>query len=106
MPTIRLSVPETASKGEIIEIKAMIQHPMETGYRRGQKGEVIERDIIKFFECQYNGELVFSSEFFPGIAANPFLTFYVRAEKTGELTFKWTDQDGTRWSDSASLTVS
>ncbi len=105
MPTIRLSVPDTAKKNEVIEIKAMIQHPMETGYRRGQKGEVIERDIIKFFECHYDDKLVFSSEFFPGIAANPFLTFYVRAEKTGELKFKWTDQTGQSWSDSATLTV-
>ena len=106
MPTIRLSVPSEARKGEVIEIKAMIQHAMETGYRRGQKGEVIERDIIKFFECSFDGKPVFSSEFFPGIAANPFLTFYYRAEKSGELTFQWTDQTGKRWSDTATLTVS
>ncbi|MAK62065.1 MAG: thiosulfate oxidation carrier complex protein SoxZ [Ponticaulis sp.] len=105
MPTIRLSIPESARKNEVIEIKAMIQHPMETGYRRGMKGEVIERDLIKFFKCTYNDKLIFSSEFFPGIAANPFLTFYAKAEETGELNFSWTDQNGVRWNETRTLTV-
>ena len=105
MANIRLSVPDTAKKGEVIEIKAMIQHPMETGYRRGMKGEVIERDLIKFFECTYNGDLIFSSEFHPGIAANPFMTFHARAEDSGEFTFKWTDQRGQSWSETTSIEV-
>ena len=79
---------------------------METGYRRGMKGEVIERDIIRLFECRYNDELVFSGEYFPGIAANPFITFHVRASETGDISLKWTDQSGQSWSETARLTVS
>jgi len=102
---IRLAVPSTAAAGEIMEIKALIRHPMESGHRRGARGEVIERDIITRFECHYDGALVFAADYHPGIAANPLITFYVRAAKSGELVFEWTDQHGQSWSDTAALTV-
>ena len=105
MATIRIAAPDTASKGEVIELKALIQHPMETGYRSNARGENISRDIITRFECRYNDEVVFASDFQPGMAANPILTFYTRATETGTLEFVWTDQDGQSWSQSHSLTV-
>ena len=105
MATIRIAAPDTASKDEVIELKALIQHPMETGYRSNARGENIPRDIITRFECRYNGEVVFASDFQPGMAANPILTFYTRATETGTLEFVWTDQDGQRWSQSHALTV-
>eukprot|EP00439_Symbiodinium_sp_Y106_P089636 s1_g2172.t1 len=103
MASIRISVPKTAQAGEILELKALIQHPMESGFRRGSRGEVIERDIITRFECRYDGELVFEAEFFPAVAANPLLTFHTRAIKSGTLEFRWTDQDGTSWSETADI---
>lgn len=105
MANIRLAVPDTATQGEVIEIKALIQHPMESGFRRGSRGEVIERNIITAFECQYEGETVFSATFHPAIAANPILTFNLVATQTGTLTFTWTDQHGESWSDQAAITV-
>ncbi len=105
MASIRLAVPETAAAGEVIEVKALIRHPMESGYRRGSRGEVIERDIITRFECHYLGEQVFAADFHPGIAANPLLTFYVRASRSGEMKFQWTDQHGASWSETSLLTV-
>lgn len=105
MTSIRLAVPKTAAKDEIIEIKALIQHPMESGFRRGSRGEVIERDIITRFECLYEDETVFEAEFFPAVAANPFLTFYTRATQSGQLRFRWTDQNGEIWSDTADIEV-
>ena len=106
MASIRLSVPETAAPGETIELKALIRHPMESGHRRGSRGEVIERDIITRFECRYLGEQVFAADFHPGIAANPLLTFYLRASRSGDIEFTWTDQHGQSWSETAALTVS
>lgn len=103
--SIRISAPDTASKNEVIELKALIQHPMETGYRRNNRGEIIERDIITTFECTYDGDTVFQATFHPGIAANPFLTFYTRATRSGTLEFRWTDQNGQSWSETHSLTV-
>ncbi len=105
MASIRLAVPDAAKVGEVIEIKALIRHPMESGHRRGARGEVIERDIITRFECRYLDELVFAADFHPGIAANPLLTFYVRASNSGTLDFTWTDQHGTAWSETSALTV-
>lgn len=106
MSGIRLAVPETATKDEIVEIKALIRHPMESGFRRGSRGEVIPRDIITRFECDLNGELVFASDFHPAVAANPLITFHMRASKSGDLTFRWTDQNGQVWSETASILVS
>jgi sulfur-oxidizing protein SoxZ len=106
MANIRLAVPKTASRGEIIEIKALIQHPMESGFRRGPRGEVIAREIITRFECIYNDTLVFAADFHPATAANPILTFHTRATESGDLVFQWTDQNGLSWSDRSAITVS
>ena len=105
MASVRLAVPSTAAKGEVIEIKALIQHAMESGFRRGSRGEVIERDIITRFECRYNGALVFAADFHPAIAANPLMTFHARADESGVFDFTWTDQNGEVWQDSAEITV-
>ena len=105
MTGIRLSVPETASRGEVVEIKALIRHPMESGFRRGSRGEVIPREIITRFECDLDGTLVFASDFHPAIAANPLISFHVKATQSGVLTFRWTDQNGEVWSDTATMTV-
>lgn len=78
---------------------------METGYRRGSRGEEIARNIITRFECRYNGEVVFASDFQPGIAANPFVSFFTRASESGTLDFSWTGEHGESWSESHALTV-
>src|SRR5215471_6100864 len=71
MARVLINLPESAKRGEVIEIKTLIQHPMETGYRLDSNGARIPRDIINRFRCTYNGEDVFRAELFPAIAANP-----------------------------------
>ena len=105
MTGIRISVPETAAAGEIIDVRVMIQHPMESGFRRDNRGGAIPRDIITRFECTYAGETVFTADFHPAIAANPLLSFHTRAVESGVLEFRWTDQDGQVWQDTAEITV-
>ncbi|MDP6953269.1 MAG: thiosulfate oxidation carrier complex protein SoxZ [Alphaproteobacteria bacterium] len=105
MTKIRLAVPETASAGEVIEIKTLIAHPMETGFRRDAVGKAIPRNIITDFLCLYNGEEIFRAAFHPAVAANPYLTFYTTATESGELVFVWTDQYGERFSASATIAV-
>lgn len=105
MAGIRISAPDTVSTGEIIELKALIQHDMESGFRRGARGEVLERNIITLFECLYDDTRVFQADFHPAIAANPFLSFFTRATHSGTLTFRWTDQHGEVWSDTHELIV-
>ncbi len=101
-----IKVPGTAQRGEAIEIKTLIAHPMETGYRVGLNGAMLPRDIITRFVCTYNGIEVFSADFSPAIAANPFLTFYTLAEESGTITFRWTGDNGFSASESAEITVS
>jgi len=105
MRTARIVMPKTAKKGEIIEIKTLVTHPMETGYRRDDMGKAIPRDIITLLTVQYAGEEVFRMDMFPGVAANPFAAFTTIATETGELVFTWTDEKGDAHVEKAMLTV-
>jgi sulfur-oxidizing protein SoxZ len=100
-----IHVPAKANRGEIIEIKALISHIMETGYRIGITGQPIPRDIIDDFVCTYDGEEVFRAKFYPAIAANPFMSFYTVATESGTMVFSWTDQHGETQVQTAAITV-
>jgi sulfur-oxidizing protein SoxZ len=100
-----VNVPKTASRGEIIEIRAMIAHPMETGYRAGANGTAVPRNIINRFACVYDGEEIFSAELFPAISANPFIAFTTIATASGLIRFAWTGDDGRTETASAEITV-
>lgn len=105
-PKPRVRVPKTASKGEIIEIKTLISHPMETGLRKDRKtGDLIPRKIINKFVCSYNGNEVFSADLHPAISANPYMSFFVKVEQSGEMEFKWVDDDGSVYSEKSKVTV-
>lgn len=100
-----INVPKTARAGEVVEIKALIAHPMETGYRTGPAGRVLPRDIIRRFTCVYDGEVVFSADLHPAVAANPFIAFTTTATVTGTLTFTWEGDNGFSQTETATLTV-
>jgi sulfur-oxidizing protein SoxZ len=100
-----INVPPTAKRGQVIEIKALISHPMETGYRTGPDGSLVPRDIIQRFACTYNGEEIFSVDLFPAIAANPFFSFTTVATETGLLAFRWLDDHGQAQLETAKITV-
>jgi sulfur-oxidizing protein SoxZ len=101
-----VQVPATARGGEVVEIKALVAHRMETGFRRTQLGEQIPRDIIRSFSCHYNGEEVFRADLHPAVSANPLLVFHVVAVVSGALTFRWTGDNGFSVTESATITVS
>jgi sulfur-oxidizing protein SoxZ len=100
-----INVPKTAKRGEVIEIKTLISHIMETGYRIGVTGQPIPRDIIDNFICMYNGEEIFRAQLYPAIAANPYISFFTVATESGTMTFTWTDQHGQSQVQIAVLTV-
>jgi sulfur-oxidizing protein SoxZ len=105
MANALVNVPARARRGEIIEIKTLISHPMETGYRRTQVGAPIPRDIIRLFVCTYNGVEVFRAELHPAIAANPFLAFSTVATESGTLAFRWTGDNGFEATESVTISV-
>lgn len=105
MSTPRIRVPRQARKGEVIEIKTLTSHPMETGYRRDDQGQLLPRRIIHTFTCTYNDTEVFRADWHPAVAANPYLAFYTVAAESGQLRFEWRDDDGTIYTATAEITV-
>ncbi len=91
----RVKVPKSASAGDIINIKTLISHIMESGQRKDKDGNVIPRKIINKFACEFNGSPVFSADIDPAIAANPYFEFKAKVNESGTFKFTWTDDDGT-----------
>lgn len=100
-----ITVPATAKRGEVIELRTLIAHPMETGYRPDSEGQVQPRDLIRRFACRYNGELVFSAELFAAVAANPYLAFSTVATASGTISFTWEGDKGFAQTESVAITV-
>lgn len=100
-----INAPTSARRGQVIEIRATIAHPMETGFRPGEDGKVLPRDIIERFSCHYNGELVFTAELFSAVAANPYLAFHTVATDSGQLVLRWEGDKGFNQSETLNLTV-
>ena len=92
----RIQVPGGAKRGEVIRVRLLIQHAMETGYRLGGDGRKVPKNVIRSLVCRYNGVEVFRAELSPGIAANPYLQFPMIAGESGELEFTWLDDAGER----------
>ena len=91
----RLKVPKKAGAGDVIKIKSLISHTMESGQRKDKDGNVIPRQIINKFECKFNGEPVFACDIEPAVAANPYFEFRAQVMESGTFSFAWTDDDGT-----------
>ena len=93
-PKPRVKVPKSASAGEIITIKTLISHEMESGQRKDKDGNVIPRKIINKFTCEFNGTKVFECDIDPAISANPYFEFTAKVPESGTFKFSWVDDDG------------
>ena len=100
-----INMPGSATRGEVIQIRTLIAHAMESGYRVDAQGQVVPRDIVRRFTCHYNGEQVFAAELFAAIAANPFIEFSTLARDSGTLTFQWEGDNGFVQRENISLRV-
>jgi len=102
---IRIRVPKTAKKGDLIVVKAMIRHPMATGQRIGTFRTREKRHILNRFQCLYAGEAVYDAKMGTGISADPYFALHLRADRSGEVEFRWYDDDGSIYRKSGRLTV-
>lgn len=93
-PKPRVKVPKSASAGEVIVIKTLISHNMESGQRKDSDGNVIPRQIINKFSCEFNGKQVFGCDVAPAIAANPYFEFSAKVMESGTFKFTWVDDNG------------
>jgi sulfur-oxidizing protein SoxZ len=101
----RVRLPASAKRGEIVEIRVLVQHAMESGQRRDAAGRLVPRRILNAVTVTFEGQEVLRATLEPAVAANPLLSFFMRAERSGTLEFAWTDDDGTIHRSQHRLTV-
>ena len=101
----RVKLPKSAAKDEVITIKSLISHEMESGQRKDKDGNPIPRKIINKFACEFNGAPVFSCDIDPAISANPYFEFTAKVSESGTFKFTWTDDDGSAYTDEYEITV-
>ena len=104
-PRPRVKLPKSASAGEVITIKTLISHPMESGQRKDKSGKPIPRRIINRFTCEFNGQVVFSCDIDPAISANPYLEFNAKVMESGTFKFTWVDDSGDVYTYEKKITV-
>ncbi len=100
-----ITVPRNARRGDVVELRTLIAHPMESGFRVDSLGRTQARDILRRFSCRLDGELVFSAELHPAIAANPVIVFHLLATQSGRLSFTWEGDNGFAQTETAALVV-
>lgn len=105
MGDARVRMPHSAKRGEIIEIRTLVQHPMESGFRLDNTGKPIARHIVESFACSYNGREIFRAKLHPAVSTNPFFTFYAVADASGEFVFTWKDDQGGEATVTQALTI-
>ncbi|MBL1407033.1 MAG: thiosulfate oxidation carrier complex protein SoxZ [Hyphomicrobiales bacterium] len=101
----RVKVPKKASVGEIIRMKTLISHKMESGQRKGKDGKLIPRKIINKFMASFNDTEFFSAKVGPSISANPYIEFSAKVNESGTFKFIWIDDDGSKYSTEKKITV-
>lgn len=102
----RIRVPDNAKKGEAIQVRTLILHPMETGLRKDKAtGQKIPAHFINRVTADFNGKTVMDADWGVGISKNPFLSFYVRPDQSGTLKVNFTDNKGGHWSEEAKINV-
>jgi sulfur-oxidizing protein SoxZ len=104
-PTPRIRIPANAKAGDLIEIKTLISHDMESGQRKDSSGKVVPRRIINKFTAAFNGKPFFEADWHPAISANPYQSFFYKAAESGEFVLTWKDDDGSEYTAKSKLTV-
>ncbi len=101
----RVKAPKTASAGEVVTIKTLISHPMESGQRKDSDGNTIPRSIINRFTCELNGNMVIDMTLEPAISTNPYVEFEAKVDEAGEFKFTWYDDDGSIYEDAKAIEI-
>lgn len=105
MANVLVNAPRSARRGAVVEIKALIQHPMETGFRTGPNGSIFPRNIIQRFTASWNGKELLDMNMSPAIAANPFVSFFAVASESGRIVMRWTGDNGFQVEESVAIAV-
>jgi sulfur-oxidizing protein SoxZ len=88
-----VTVPVRVKAGDAFELRALLQHAMESGHRVDAQGQRLPRSIVRRFEARFDGQLVCAVDLHAAIAANPYLAVWLRIESPGELHLRWQGDD-------------
>ncbi len=106
MALARLQVAPRVRSGEAVEVRLLIQHPMETGYRREADGRAVPMNVVNSLVCRLGEAEILRAEFGSGVSANPYLAFWIVPPASGELVVEWVDDAGEKGRVAAPIAVS
>jgi sulfur-oxidizing protein SoxZ len=84
-----VTLPKVIRANEVFEVRLLIAHAMESGFRPGNFGQILARDIVRKVQCKFQNVVVFEAQFFPAVAANPLLVFSLKVPRSGALEVVW-----------------
>jgi len=88
--------------GDVVEVKVLMSHPMETGLRKDADGQLVPARYIRDVKVSCNGRDVLTAEWGPAVSKNPFLAFRFKGGKAGDtVSITWTDTAGDSRTDQA-----
>jgi sulfur-oxidizing protein SoxZ len=96
MNMLRVQWPDKINVGEVVKVRMLIQHAMDTGYLQDFSGKLVPRNVIQYLTCTLGGQEVFRVAPSSGISANPYFEFFVRATQTAEFKIEWVDDKGAK----------
>lgn len=64
-----------ALTGDVVEVKVLMSHPMETGLRKDASGKPVPAHYIETVKASCKGKDVLTAEWGPAVSKNPFLAF-------------------------------
>jgi sulfur-oxidizing protein SoxZ len=86
-------------EGDYADVKVLMSHPMETGQRKNEKGELVPVHFIQSVIATHNGKTVLDAQWSQAVARNPFLGFRVKGAKAGDkISVNWVDTIGDKGS--------
>ena len=101
----RIQVSSPVRRGQAMEVRLLIQHPMETGFRYDFSGTSIAKNLIHSMSAEYGGRVVFRARMGSGVAANPLLQFWVLPDQSGDIRVACQDDQGNQGQVSAWVDV-
>lgn len=94
----------TLTQGDVTDIRILMQHPMETGQRRDERGQALPLHFIQTFTVNLNGKPIIDGQLNTSISKNPLFTFKAKGIKAGDkLSVNWTDNTGDKRQDEITI---
>jgi len=93
-------------KGDVADVRILMMHPMETGQRKDERGNLVAPHFIQNVVVAHNGNVVFNADWSQAISRNPFLGLRVKGAKAGDnISVTWVDNKGDKRTDTVSVSA-